>query len=49
MVECAWCADPEMDEVPDTVRLCVDHLAEYVGMSVDMLEREMAIENVELD
>ena len=47
--ECAWCADPEMDEVPENVRLCIDHLAEYMGTSVDMLERGMAIEDAELD
>lgn len=36
--ECSWCAGSDNDE-PDTDLLCIDHLAEYEGLSVDQMER----------
>lgn len=35
---CPWCKNPN-DESPDTDLLCVWHLAEWDGVTVDQLER----------
>ena len=37
---CEWCIEPDSDnDEPDTERLCRPHLAEYLGLSEDELDR----------
>ncbi len=40
-MRCAWCQDPhgDYDPVDPERELCIDHLAEYEGVSVDELDR----------
>jgi hypothetical protein len=47
MSDCLWCRVPDSEDIDDPSTLCLDHEAEYEGLSVDQLlhrEREQRAE-----
>ena len=39
MSDCLWCRVPDSEDIDDPSTLCLDHEAEYEGLSVDQLRR----------
>lgn len=47
MARCEWCVNPNADDVNNPDTLCVDHAAEYEGITADSSQRRDAIQYAE--